>query len=94
MIPNYGITKSVYWVRFTLVSNTAVEFQELLEIGFPLLDNVQLFLFSDKYGHIMLAQHETTGRDFSFKNRKIENRNFVFPFQNASRRKTDFSVEN
>ncbi len=81
MIPNYGVTKSVYWVRFTLTSNVRSEFTELLEIGFPLLDNVQLFLFSDKDGHILLTQHETTGRDFSFKDRKIENRNFVFPFR-------------
>lgn len=80
LIPNYGITKSVYWTRFTLTNNSPREFPKLLEIGFPLLDNVQLNIFSNKNGKLELIQHETTGRDFSFKNRITENRNFVFPF--------------
>jgi PAS domain-containing protein len=80
IIPNYGFTKSVYWVRFNLSNNSMSEFSKVLEIGFPLLDKVQLYIFSAKNGHYDLLQHETTGRDFSFKNRAVEHRNFVFPF--------------
>jgi len=80
-IPNYGFTKSVYWVRFDAVNNSFSEFSRVLELAFPLLDSVQLYIFSDKDGKADLLQHETTGRDFSFKNRQIEHRNFVFPFK-------------
>ncbi len=80
LIPNYGFTKSAYWVRFTLVNNSLKHISKNLEIGFPLLDKVQLYIFSRKNSGDDLLQHETTGRDFSFKNRAVEHRNFVFPF--------------
>jgi len=80
MIPNYGFTKSVYWVKFNLVNESLSQFSKVLEIAFPLLDKVQIYIFSDKDGHQNLLQQEISGRDFSFKNRVIEHRNFVFPF--------------
>jgi len=79
-IPNFGFTQSVYWVRFNLVNDSLNEFSKVLEIGFPLLDRVQLYIFSDKSGSDDLVQHEISGRDFIFKNRTMEHRNFVFPF--------------
>jgi len=79
-IPNYGFTKSVYWVRFNLTNVSLNEFPKVLEIAFPLLDKIQLYIFSNQNGHHDLLQHEISGRDFSFKNRTIEHRNFVFPF--------------
>lgn len=79
-IPNYGFTKSAYWVRFNLANLSLREFSKVLEIGFPLLDKVQLYIFSDKNGRNDLLQYEIAGRDFSFKNRVFEYRNFVFPF--------------
>lgn len=81
VIPNFGFTKSAYWVRFNLTNSTLKEFSKVLEIGFPLLDKVQFYLFSEKNGINELIQHETSGRDFSFKNRIMEHRNFVFPFK-------------
>lgn len=80
MIPNYGFTKSVYWVRFNLYNDSLNEFPKLLEIAFPLLDKVQLYTFSNQNSRNSLLQHEISGRDFSFKQRTIEHRNFVFPF--------------
>ncbi len=80
MIPNYGFTKSVYWVRFNLNNESLSKFSKVLEIAFPLLDKIELYIFSSRNGHQDLSQHEITGRDFSFKSRIIEHRNFVFPF--------------
>ncbi len=80
-IPNFGFTKSVYWVRVNLINNSLNEFSKVLEIGFPLLDRVQLYIFSDKSGSDNLVQHDISGRDFFFKNRIMEHRNFVFPFK-------------
>ena len=72
MIPNYGFTKSVYWVRFNLNNESLSKFSKVLEIAFPLLDKVELYIFSSRNGHQDLLQHEISGRDFSFKNRIIE----------------------
>lgn len=80
MIPNYGFTKSVYWVKFNLANNTLSAQTKTLEIGFPLLDSVQLYIFSDNNGHRDLLQSQTSGRNLSFSARKIEYRNFTFPF--------------
>ncbi len=81
MIPNYGFTKSAYWVRFNLNNNTLNDFSKALEVAFPLLDNIQLYIFSINNGHHDLIQHEISGRNFSFKNRIVEHRNFIFPFK-------------
>jgi len=79
-IPNYGFSKSVYWVRFSLTNPSLRKVSKVLEIGFPLLDKIQLYIFSEKNGFTDLLRYETTGRDFSFHNRSLEHRNFVFPF--------------
>ncbi len=89
-IPNYGFTKSVYWVRFNLVNSSLEEFSKNLEIGFPLLDKVQIYIFSNKNGQLDLIQHEISGRDFSFRNRTVEHRNFVFPFEMHPEEKLTF----
>jgi len=89
-IPNYGFTKSVYWVRFSVVNSSIIPVQKVLEIGFPLLDRVQLFIFSNKNGKDDLLQHEISGRDFPFRNRGVEYRNFVFPFTIHSGEKQTF----
>jgi PAS domain-containing protein len=90
VIPNFGFTKSAYWVRFNLTNSSLNEFSKVLEIGFPLLDKVQLYIFSEKNGIKDLIQHDTSGRDFSFKNRIIEHRNFVFPFKMHPEEKLTF----
>ena len=89
-IPNYGFTKSVYWVRFNMLNDSMNHFSKILELGFPLLDKVQLYIFADRNGKIELLQHETTGRDFSYHNRRIEHRNFVFPFNIQSDERLTF----
>lgn len=79
-IPNYGFTKSVYWVRFSIKNNSAADISRYLEIGFPLLDRIELYTFQrNKKGELDLLRQETTGRDFSFLNRTVKHRNFVFP---------------
>lgn len=79
-IPNFGFTKSVYWVRFSAGNNTPSDISRYLEIGFPLLDRVEIYTFEkNSKGGLDLLQRDTTGRDFSFLNRTIKHRNFVFP---------------
>ncbi|HPJ34765.1 MAG TPA: 7TM diverse intracellular signaling domain-containing protein [Spirochaetota bacterium] len=79
-IPNYGFTPSVYWVRFSAVNNSTADINRYLEIGFPLLDRIELYSFEKKPGGTTeLVQQDMAGRDFSFLNRTIKHRNFVFP---------------
>jgi PAS domain-containing protein len=79
-IPNFGFTKSVYWVRFSAENSTQSDITRYIEIGFPLLDRLELYTFGkNSRGELDLLQQDTTGRDFSFINRTIKHRNFVFP---------------
>jgi len=80
-IPNFGFTKSVYWVRFSLYNNSSTEILKFLELGFPLLDRIELYIFSFKNNKPVLIQNNITGRDFPFLKRTVEHRNFIFPFK-------------
>ena len=76
-IPNFGFTRSVYWVRFNLESSNAAG-EWLLETGFPLLDRIDIYTdTNDGKGYLLV---NTTGRDFPFSQRIIKHRNMVFPF--------------
>lgn len=79
-IPNFGFTKSVYWVRFSAENSTSADITRYIEIGFPLLDRIELYTFGkNPKGELDLLQQDTSGRNFSFFNRTIKHRNFVFP---------------
>ncbi|HRX48161.1 MAG TPA: 7TM diverse intracellular signaling domain-containing protein [Spirochaetota bacterium] len=95
-IPNFGFTKSVYWVRFSAENSTSSDITRYIEIGFPLLDRIELYTFGkNPGGGLDLLQQDTTGRDFSFINRTIKHRNFVFPvhFPSGSERTFYMRVE-
>ncbi len=76
-IPNYGFTKSAYWIKFTLKNNSTLPRELLLETGFPLLDLIN-FYNTDLINNKIQWQHTQTGRLIPFKERKLNNRNFVF----------------
>ena len=79
-IPNFGFTKSVYWVRFKLENSSYRIMERLIEIGFPLLDNVEIYIFTaDGDAEPLMAKKEITGREIPFKERLFSHRNFVFP---------------
>ena len=40
---NFGITKSVYWAAFSIRSNSEIQTEAILEIGYPLLDHVTFY---------------------------------------------------
>lgn len=75
IIPNYGFTKSSYWIRCSLKNNSAKTTIRMLEVAFPLLDTVEFYLLDSANG---LVAYETTGRDFSFRKREVSHRNPVF----------------
>jgi len=78
-IPNFGFTKSVYWARISMENHAGAARDLLLEVGFPLLDNVEFYILEKgKKTGFELLKKETTGRDFPFTRRVIRHRNFVF----------------
>ncbi len=79
--PSFGFTRSVYWVRLA-VRNQRVEPRHwLLELGYPLLDDVTLFTPRDDGGF----DARRTGDLRPFAQRDIASRNFVFSLSEPPR---------
>ncbi|GAA3955599.1 diguanylate cyclase [Allohahella marinimesophila] len=72
---NFGYTPSVYWLRFSLVQAGETSVPYLLEIGYPVLDYVDVYIYRQDEP----AQHERMGDRFSFAERPIEYTTFMVP---------------
>ncbi|WP_291722435.1 7TM diverse intracellular signaling domain-containing protein [Bernardetia sp.] len=83
--PNFGFSKSVFWVRLELENQNKEQDEFLLEIAAPLLDSITFFQKNgEKYESII------TGDAFEFKKRPVANRYFLFPFNLKSQEKQIF----
>ncbi len=73
--PNYSYTNAVVWVRFRL-SPPAENSRRLLEIGYPLLDDVTFYSpdFQQGSGYA----HSRTGAAHPFWSRELTYRNYMF----------------
>lgn len=77
--PNFGYTNSAYWVRFKL-KNDATGKEWLLEVGYPLLDRIELYIPAedltdqDNTGFVV----KKTGDLLPFKERELKHQNFLF----------------
>ena len=74
---NFGFTKSTYWLR---VEVPAEPVNRVLEIGYPLLDDMRVYWYS---GGEQVERH-VTGDSRKFGSRPIYHRNFVFPVPSNS----------
>ncbi len=72
--PNFGFTDETYWFRGDFVE-TSQQQDWLLNLSYPLLDYVDLWVFRDGE----LVEHYQTGDRYVFSQRPIEYRNFLFP---------------
>jgi two-component system, sensor histidine kinase LadS len=73
-VPSFGFTRSVYWLRVNVRNLRTEERAWLLEVGYPLLDHVKLYLPREGGG---FDQRET-GDMVPFAQRDIAYRNFLF----------------
>ncbi|RHX92613.1 7TM diverse intracellular signaling domain-containing protein [Leptospira stimsonii] len=74
--PSFGFTKSSYWLKFTLFNSEANTREKMIEVTFPLIDEIVFYSpSSDGYKGI------TVGITKPFKERPIESHTFVFPIQ-------------
>ncbi|MGK0250345.1 MAG: diguanylate cyclase (GGDEF)-like protein [Oleispira sp.] len=74
---SFGYTRSTYWFRFAVQNSTNTSINHLLEIAYPVLDNISMYIYDAKNG-LQVVQH-TLGDKMPFKSRQIQHRNFVVP---------------
>ncbi len=73
-VPNFGFTESVYWVRLDLQRQDTDTDEFYLEVGYPLIDHIKLFIFS---GNDLIETSES-GDALPFSHRAKKYRNFLF----------------
>lgn len=82
---NFGLSDSVYWVRFSLENNTTRRLRLFLELDNAALDQVQFYYQGNTQGYTRVD----SGEAVPFASREIAHRNFVLPLLlEASERQT------
>ncbi|MDB4991215.1 MAG: histidine kinase [Myxococcaceae bacterium] len=80
--PSLGFTSSVYWLRFAVHNPSPKSERWLLELGYPLLDEVTLFVPRFVPGvWVSGFAARTTGDSLPFARRDVAYRNFVFSLE-------------
>jgi signal transduction histidine kinase len=74
-MPHFGATSSVYWVRFTIGNETTAEKRWLLELDFPLMDYLDLYVPVEDGGFELMQAGDMRPMII----RKFRHRNPVFP---------------
>ncbi|TAE30130.1 MAG: hypothetical protein EAZ92_05130 [Candidatus Kapaibacterium sp.] len=76
--PSFGFTTSAYWVRFTVANRQQYPIEWLIEVAYPMLDSITLFVpTSDGF------TSKTTGDHIPFYQREIEYRNCILSLKEA-----------
>ncbi|MBF0219362.1 MAG: GGDEF domain-containing protein [Gammaproteobacteria bacterium] len=76
--PNFGYSTSAYWLRMELlVEGNAKSVERLLEIAFPTLDYLEVYLLKSSNSEILYQAQ--AGDQLPFSSRPIDHRNFIFP---------------
>jgi signal transduction histidine kinase/DNA-binding response OmpR family regulator len=73
--PGFGFTGSVYWVKLTVQNQLDEPVDWFLDLGYPLLDSVDLYVLSDDG----TFTHQHQGDRQPFAARPLDFRNIVFP---------------
>lgn len=77
--PNFGYTSSVYWARFSVVSQNPNVPYWYLEFAYPMFDHIELYMPTST-GTFVLKR---TGDALAFSEREIAYRNYVFSLPNC-----------
>lgn len=73
-VPNFGFTKATYWVRFQVENRASREEPWLLEIGYPMLDLITLYV-ADSQAAFRVKE---AGDLFPFHHREVDYQNLLF----------------
>ncbi|MGH8689138.1 MAG: 7TM diverse intracellular signaling domain-containing protein [Burkholderiales bacterium] len=77
---NFGYTRSAWWLRFTLPGGAAPGTPLLLEVAFPSIDRIELYLPEPRPGREPRYSTRIAGDTLPWDAREIRHRNFVFRF--------------
>ncbi|WP_416396895.1 diguanylate cyclase [Allohahella sp. A8] len=77
-VPNFGYTASAYWLRLAVENESAAPRRMLLNIGYALLDELDVYLIAPD-GRII--QSYSTGDSHPFDTRFFPHREFLFPIE-------------
>jgi len=75
--PSFGYTDSTYWFRFSATADASTPLDYLLEVAYPVLDYLDIFIFQDD----QQVQHYRLGDRYPFSQRPIDHPNFVIPLE-------------
>jgi diguanylate cyclase (GGDEF)-like protein len=81
---NFGYSPSAYWFRFSTESTAEVAANWLLEIAYPPLDSIDLYVVTGRQ-----TTHLHSGDQASFYSRPILHSNFIFPIQLPARSQSE-----
>ncbi|PKL18536.1 MAG: hypothetical protein CVV49_05505 [Spirochaetae bacterium HGW-Spirochaetae-5] len=73
-VPNYGYSKSAFWIRFNINNPQSLTKDMYLEIGYPHLDDIELYI----PGNNNQYSKQTAGYQYNFNQRYLKHRNFIF----------------
>ncbi|WCL49850.1 hybrid sensor histidine kinase/response regulator [Leptospira sp. GIMC2001] len=74
--PNYGYTKSAYWVRVEIENHSNYR-DWIIDQNFPMIQDLKVY----HYENGVLKQNYETGLKFPFSNRPLEHRKLLFPVE-------------
>ena len=76
-VPNFGYTNSSFWIYFKLTNLKDINNKVLLELSYPLLDEVDYYLLESN----KVIKTIQTGDLRPFPQREISYKNFLFPLE-------------
>lgn len=79
---NKGYIEDAYWYRLDLNNEQSIAQFRYLELAYPLIDYVDVFVFERQQSQTNYAQpinHYSTGDNRAFDRRPVQSRTFVFP---------------
>ncbi len=86
--PGFGFTSSAYWFRFSVTNMTRDRREYFLEIDYPLLDHVDLYVPAENG----TWECKKAGDRIPFDEREIKHVNFLFPIQLDYGRQATFFI--
>ncbi|GLQ32530.1 sensor domain-containing diguanylate cyclase [Litoribrevibacter albus] len=82
---NFGYSDASYWIKFSLHNQDALALDRILEIGYAVLDNIDIYLVRDG----LYTDHYILGDKLPFYERLVQNRNFLIPMRLEVNEKVD-----
>ncbi len=86
LVPNFGFTHDVLWLRLKIENNTSDDAESILMLEMPVLDNIQIFTLARRQptNPYELISKIQLGDTFPFKQRPLNTRHFSIPVKHKS----------